>query len=165
MGSGKSTIGKLLAGKRGCNFKDLDEVLEQKVKTSISEIFSKKGEIYFRKLERTLLEELLFENENLVISLGGGTPCYGDNMELVKRNENSTSIYLKMSVQKLTDRLYTERSHRPLISHLENKNELEEFIRKHLFERGFYYNQSDLIINCDDKTPEEITDEIEGKLR
>lgn len=165
MGSGKSTIGKMLAEKLSYSFKDLDEVLEQKERTLIPDIFLKRGEIYFRKQERKLLEELLSEDENLVISLGGGTPCYGNNMELIKKNEDSTSIYLKMSVQKLTERLYEEKSHRPLISHLENKDELEEFIRKHLFERGFYYNQSNLIINCDDKIPEEITAEIEEKLR
>lgn len=165
MGSGKSTIGKMLAEKLAYNFKDLDEVLEQKEKVSISEIFSKRGEIYFRKQERKLLEEILSENENLVISLGGGTPCYGDNLELIKNDQDSTSIYLKMSVQKLTERLFTEKDHRPLISHLENKEELEEFVRKHLFERGFYYNQCDLIINCDDKKPQEIVDELTEKLR
>ncbi len=165
MGSGKSTIGKLLAADFNTDFIDLDHEIEKTEGVSISELFKKKGEIYFRKSERKLLEKILCENFDGIVSLGGGTPCYGDNLDLIKENKEATSVYLKMSVQKLTDRLFAEKDHRPLISHLEQKEQLEEFIRKHLFERGFYYNQSDLIINCDDKNPAEIVTEISDRLR
>lgn len=164
MGSGKSTIGKRLSEEISTEFIDLDEVIEEKENAKISEVFEKKGEIYFRKLEREVLVELLDLDKSAVVSLGGGTPCYGDNMELIKNTGEVKSIYLKWQVGTLTDRLFMEKDHRPVISHLDDKESLEEFIRKHLFERGFYYNQSDLVINCDSKTPEEILEELKQKL-
>lgn len=165
MGSGKSYIGKQLAERIDQKFIDFDEEIEKREKSTISEIFQRKGEIYFRKLEREILKEMIGLKEEAVISLGGGTPCYGDNMELIKTADGLVSFYLKLNIQELTERLEKEKEHRPMISHLEDKAKLEEFIRKHLFERGFYYNQSDHIINCDSKTSEEIIEEIQGKLK
>ncbi len=165
MGSGKSLVGKALASSLDINFMDLDEQLEKKEGVSISEIFAKKGEVYFRKKERMLLEDIINSEEgNKIISLGGGTPCYGDTMEKIKAAKGSVSFYLKLSIENLTERLFTEKDHRPMISHLQDKDKLEEFIRKHLFERGFYYNQSDYVINCDSKNPDEIVGEIKSKL-
>lgn len=164
MGSGKSYIGKQLAESLGYLFTDLDEEIEKKENSSIPEIFEKKGEVYFRKLERQMLEDVIKSGTSLVISLGGGTPCYGDNMEIIREASNSTSFYLKLKVENLTERLFKEKEHRPLISHLEDREKLEEFIRKHLFERGFYYNQSEHIINCDSLSPEEIIKEIKLRL-
>ena len=164
MGSGKSHIGKLLAERIEQDFIDFDEEIEKMEKSSISEIFQKKGEIYFRKLERKVLENILDRDKEAVISLGGGTPCYGNNMELIKASEDVTSFYLKFDVQTLTARLQEEKDHRPMISHLDDREKLEEFIRKHLFERGFYYNQSDYIMKCEDKSSEEIITEILEKL-
>ncbi|MCM8568051.1 shikimate kinase [Gramella jeungdoensis] len=164
MGSGKSYIGKQLAVSLGYEFIDLDEEIEKKENSSIPEIFERRGEVFFRKIERQMLEEVIQSGTSLIISLGGGTPCYGDNMELIKQAENSTSIYLKLKVENLTERLFKEKDQRPLISHLEDKEKLEEFIRKHLFERGFYYNQSQHIINCDSLSPEEIIREIKSRL-
>ncbi|APG58937.1 shikimate kinase [Christiangramia salexigens] len=164
MGSGKSYIGKELAKVSKHQFLDLDREIEEREGLSISEIFDKNGEIYFRKAERKLLEEVLNSGDSRVISLGGGTPCYGDNLEIIKKNENSTTIYLKLKVENLTERLFKEKDHRPLISHLKDKEKLEEFIRKHLFERGFYYNQSEHIINCDNKSKEDLVTEIIDKL-
>ncbi len=164
MGSGKSHIGKLLSDKLGYDFLDMDNQIEDKEGKSISEIFDKKGEVYFRRLERRILEELIRRDEPAVVSLGGGTPCYGDNMELIKNAANITSFYLKLNIGDLTNRLDREKEHRPMISHLEDKEKLEEFIRKHLFERGFYYNQSDFVVTCDDRSAEDIIAEIAGKL-
>ena len=76
MASGKSTIGRILADKLNYSFIDLDDYIEEKEQTSVSEIFKSKGEIYFRKLETTSLQALLNNKDNLVLSLGGGTPCY-----------------------------------------------------------------------------------------
>lgn len=164
MGSGKSYIGKQLAARINQRFIDFDEEIEKSENCSIREIFEKKGEIFFRKLERKVLEEIIVLNEDAVISLGGGTPCYGNNMELIKASKDVTSFYLKLNINTLTERLEAEKDHRPMISHLEAKEKLEEFIRKHLFERGFYYNQSDYIIECNDISSEEIISKIQENL-
>lgn len=164
MGSGKSYIGKQLAERIDQNFIDFDEEIEKRENSTISEIFQKKGEIFFRKLERKILEEIIALNEDAVIALGGGTPCYGNNMELIKANNEVTSFYLKLNIENLTERLEAEKAHRPMISHLEEKDKLEEFIRKHLFERGFYYNQSDYIIDCNNISSEEIIKKIQESL-
>ena len=165
MGSGKSHIGKRLAEKINQKFIDFDEEIEKRENSTISEIFQKKGEIFFRKLERKVLEKMINLNEDAVISLGGGTPCYGDNMDLIKEAGDIVSFYLKLNVETLTERLEAEKEHRPMISHLEDKAKLEEFIRKHLFERGFYYNQSDYVLKCDNKSSDEIITEIQQKLK
>ncbi|TBW28342.1 shikimate kinase [Gramella sp. KN1008] len=164
MGSGKTYIGKQLAERLGSRFIDLDEQIEKKQGASISEIFEKRGEVFFRKIERQMLEEVLRSDVSSVISLGGGTPCYGDNMDVIKNTDNATTIYLKWDIATLTERLFTEKDHRPMISHLETREKLEEFIRKHLFERGFYYNQSEHIIDCNSRSPEEIIHQINELL-
>ena len=164
MGSGKSFIGKQLAARIDQKFIDFDAEIEKMENSTIADIFQNKGEIYFRKLERKVLEEVLSEESNAVISLGGGTPCYGTNMDLIKSSENTKSFYLKLDIQTLTERLEAEKAHRPMISHLEDREKLEEYIRKHLFERGFYYNQSDKVIDCSGKSSEKIITEILEKL-
>lgn len=162
MGSGKSLIGKKLAKSLDYSYVDLDEQIEVIEGTRINSIFNDKGELYFRKLENKILMDILEENSNMVVSLGGGTPCYGDNFEEIQ-NAGKT-VYLKATVQELTDRLFPEKIYRPVISHLETKEDLEEFVRKHLFERAFYYNQSDIIINVDQKDPDEIVKQIKQSL-
>ena len=164
MGSGKSYIGKLLSDKLGYDFLDLDIEIEKRLGLSITNIFQKKGEVFFRKLERTTLEELIDRQQPAVVSLGGGTPCYGNNMELIKNGEEVKSFYLKLDIENLTNRLSQEKEQRPMISHLEDREKLEEFIRKHLFERSFYYNQSNYVINCNSKSSDKIIAEIEEKL-
>ncbi|MFZ0489717.1 MAG: shikimate kinase [Salegentibacter sp.] len=162
MGSGKSVIGKKLAESLKYSYVDLDEQIEVIEGMRIDDIFNEKGELYFRKLENKILMDVLEETADLVVSLGGGTPCYGDNFEEIK--SSGKTIYLKASVQELTERLFPEKLYRPVISHLETRELLEEFVRKHLFERAFYYNQSDIIVKVDKKKPEEIVREIEEKL-
>ncbi|MDT0644835.1 shikimate kinase [Zunongwangia sp. F363] len=164
MGAGKSRIGKLLANNLNYDYVDLDEQIELIEQTDIQSIFQEKGELYFRKIEHTVLRDILEKEGDMVVSLGGGTPCYGDNLEWIKNVSDAKTIYLKATVGTLTERLFLEKVHRPVISHLQTKEELEEFLRKHLFERAYYYNQSDVIVNVDDKTPEEITAEVMSKL-
>lgn len=163
MGSGKSVIGKKLAESLKYSYVDLDDQIELIEGTRINDIFNEKGELYFRKLENKILMDILEETADLVVSLGGGTPCYGDNFDEI-RNAGKT-IYLKASVQELTERLFPEKLYRPVISHLDTRDKLEEFVRKHLFERAFYYNQSDMIIEVDEKKPAEIVKEILKKLQ
>ena len=105
MGSGKSSIGKKLSRKLRCNLIDLDDFIVEKEKASVKEIFDAKGEIYFRKKEEEYLKELLTLQEDTILSLGGGTPCFGDNMKYILESENTKSIYLKSSVKSLTDKL------------------------------------------------------------
>lgn len=160
MGSGKTRVGKLLAGKLNRDFLDLDHVITEAEDKSIAEIFETSGEIYFRKKETENLARLLTTDKDFVLALGGGTPCYGKNLQLIQDNPDATIIYLKTGLQELKSRLLEERDSRPLIKHLGTPEVLEDFIRKHLFERSFYYNQSDVIITTDGKSPEEISEEI-----
>ena len=163
MGSGKSVIGKKLARILEYNYIDLDSYIEEKENTSIKVIFETKGEIYFRKIESLYLKELV-GIKNTVVSLGGGTPCYGNNNNLILESENSLSIYLKASIQTLSDRLFEEKSKRPLIAHLETKNELSEFIGKHVFERSPFYENSTTIIKTDGLSEDEVVDHLIFKL-
>lgn len=160
MGSGKSRTGIELARQLSLTFVDLDEQIVQMQGKEISEIFDEKGELFFRKLETEVLKDVLEEGGSLVIALGGGTPCYGNNLDLIKQDGNSRTIYLKASVDYLTERLFLEKDSRPVISHLDQKEDLEDFIRKHLFERSYYYLQADHIVNVEGKTPESIAAEI-----
>lgn len=164
MGSGKSIVGKVLSQKTGLPFIDLDDQIIKKEGREIPEIFKNSGEIYFRKREGEVLLELLESNEDFILALGGGTPCYGRNLAALKGSEEVKLIYLKTSLQELLKRLYGERAQRPVISHLDTPELLEDFIRKHLFERAYYYNESEYIVSTDAKTTEEVADEILGSL-
>lgn len=158
MGCGKSTIANRLSKSTGIPFVDLDKSIEERMNLSINEIFEQKGEIYFRKLEREVFIELLHLPETLIIGLGGGTPCYSNNHELLKM-ENVLSVYLKASVETLLDRLVSGKSKRPLIAD-KSESELKEFIAKHLFDRSFYYNQAQYKVSIDGKSKEETVADV-----
>ena len=160
MASGKSTVGRLLASRLRYNFIDLDSYIEEKEGVKIPEIFSKKGEIYFRKKEAFYLKEIAMENDKTVIALGGGTPCYGNNMEFLKTNDEAITIYLRLTIQELTERLSKEKENRPVVSHLKSLDELQEFIGKHLFERQFFYNQADIVLDANGYSPQKIVEKI-----
>ena len=164
MGSGKSIVGRSLAKILGYNFIDLDDYIEEKEEYSVSEIFKTKGEIYFRKIESKYLQEILSLHSDTVLSLGGGTPCYGNNIHYILNTEFVISFYLKTSIPQLYDRLYNEKETRPMISHLNTKEALIEFIGKHLFERTQYYTLSNTTINTDNKSVDEIVESIVLKL-
>ena len=159
MGSGKSTIGKNLSKMLNYDFIDLDDYIQEKEQLTIPQLFKNKGEIYFRKKEHLYLKEVL-EMNNVILSLGGGTPCYGANMDAILGADGTHSVYLKSSIPNLVQRLTSEKSTRPLIAHIQTDEDLTEFIGKHLFERSFYYNQSHHTIATDRKTVQEITEEI-----
>ena len=158
MGSGKSTVAQILASKLDLEALDLDDYITAKEGLSIPEIFASKGEIYFRKIENKYLGELLNSERSFVLALGGGTPCYADNMEQIL--EKSESFYLKASIKTLFQRLVGEKDHRPMITSLSN-DQLTEFIAKHLFERRNYYERAHTTIVIDDKSPEKIAKEID----
>lgn len=162
MGSGKSVVAKKLANQIGISAVELDEMIEKKCEMSIQELFSSKGELFFRKEEHQLFLNLLNDNNDMVISTGGGTPCYFNNHELLN-GENVVSIYLKASIDTLYNRLLKGKQKRPLIANL-NDDEIKEFIAKHLFDRSFYYNQATYKVNVDAKTIDEIVAEIANLL-
>ena len=158
MASGKSTIGREISKKLDMKFIDLDDYISKREKRSISEIFKVKGEIYFRRIESFYLSEILNSKDSIILSLGGGTPCYSNNMELILNSEAS-SIYIKASIKTLVARLTSEKNKRPLVAELEN-DKLTEFVAKHLFERRFFYEQASITVITEDKSIEEITTEI-----
>ena len=158
MGSGKSVLSQKLSRKIEIPFVELDEMIEKRCDLSIEKIFATKGELFFRKLEHQLFVELLENDEALIISTGGGTPCYFNNHELLQKEE-VVSIYLKASIDTLFNRLVDERHKRPLIAHL-NEDETKEFIAKHLFDRSFYYNQANFKVSVDGKSIDTIVDEM-----
>ena len=162
MASGKSTIGKVLADEIGYKFIDLDDYIENNTGKIISDIFKNEGEIKFRKLERFYLEEILKLDEDLVVSLGGGTPCYYDSIDLINSFENTLSVYLRTKLDVLVNRLYLEKESRPLVSRFNSIEDLKEFVGKHLFERSYYYNKAELII--DNKEIEETIKSIKAYL-
>jgi shikimate kinase len=164
MASGKSSVGNLLAKIIGYNFIDLDDFIEKKEAMSISDIFDKNGEVYFRKIESMYLKELLLTPNKCVISLGGGTPCYGNNMDLITSNKEVVSFYLKTSINEIVNRLMNEKEQRPLVSQIESKESLREFVGKHLFERNSFYMRSDFIVDTDQRTKPNIVEEIVFKL-
>lgn len=158
MGCGKSTIAQKLSGMITTPYVDLDEFIEKKEKMSIKEIFETQGEIHFRKLEHTYFLELLNSPDEIIIGLGGGTPCYANNHELLI-GEGKSSIYLKASIETLFNRLAPNKSKRPLIAD-KSDEEMKEFIAKHLFDRSFYYNHAQHKVTVDDKSIEETVNDI-----
>lgn len=164
MGSGKSVIGKELSKRILYTFYDLDYFIEMNEKLSINQIFDQKKELYFREIEKKYLKKLIDKDENKIISLGGGTPCYNNNMDLILNTSNSESIYLKRSIDILVERLFKKLSSRPLISHLKNRNELKEFVSKHLFERNQYYLRSKKILNTNNLELDDVVEELKKLL-
>ncbi len=135
MGSGKTTVGKRLAKSLSLDFIDLDAYIQAKYRRTIPQLFEEKGEEGFRQAERQALQEVA-EFEDVVISTGGGAPCFFDNMELM--NKAGTTIYLQAEPQELADRLSASKTVRPLIAG-KSREELVPFIREHLACRERYY--------------------------
>ncbi len=162
MGSGKSTIGKELSKIVRIPFYDLDKIIEETEKESVKNIFKNKGEIYFRKIESILFRNFVNNNESFILALGGGTPCYANNHEILQQN-SVQSFYLKGSVSTLMNRLLKEKENRPLIANL-TEAELEDYIKKHLFDRSYYYLQSKEVISIDAKNVEAIIKELQERL-
>ncbi|MDG1731272.1 MAG: shikimate kinase [Algibacter sp.] len=160
MASGKTSIGKKLARKLNYNFLDLDDFIEEKENISVSEIFKTKGEIYFRKQEAFYLRALLKSENNTILSVGGGTPCYSGNIDVILNSKNVKSIYLKASLSTLANKLMQKKAKRPLIAHIQNIEEMTEFIGKHLFERIQFYNQAEIQVTIDGKTKGDVVEDI-----
>ena len=163
MGSGKSTVGLALAQHKKMDFIDLDDYIVQQQGCDISFIFSLKGELFFRKIERVALLKVLQNFANTVIAVGGGTPCYFSNMEDIVASAHF-SCYIQAKIPTLVQRLWNEKMQRPMISHLDSEAQLSEFIGKHLFERAPLYQKAKATIQVDDRTLEEIVQDIDQIL-
>src|SRR5579872_5837104 len=154
MGSGKTTLGRKLAARMQYEFIDLDHKLEQQVELSIAEYFSFFGEDSFRKKESEVLKKTTYP-ENVVISTGGGLPCYFDNMEWMKAN--GTVVYLKLAPKTLADRLENGKEERPLLQD-KHGDELVVFIEQKLAEREKFYLQANIIADGLSLTAEKLED-------
>jgi shikimate kinase len=153
MGSGKTHWGKLLAAKLQLAFRDLDTVIVGKEQRSVSDIFSQKGEEYFRYKEKETLEEIVREQNSIILSCGGGTPCFFNNIEFMKKS--GKVVWLNTSVDVLKDRLLKERLSRPLIRDIDGAD-LKRYIIRKLSERRMYYQQADVVVNEESITSEEF---------
>lgn len=157
MGSGKTSCGKALAEKTSMNFCDTDEMIEEQQKMSVSEIFERHGEPYFRKLETELVKSLT-DKEIGVLSVGGGLAVTPGNGELLKRA--GLVIYLRAGIECLVDRLKSDNT-RPLLA----GGDLEEKIASLMeMRQEAYISAADLIIDTDNLTVEEVADKILDSL-
>ncbi len=150
MGCGKSYVGRNLAPLLGFDYIDVDKYIEEKEGLTIKEIFEQKGEDYFRQAEKDFIHQL-DTGQNLVISTGGGAPCFFDNMEVM--NEKGLTIYLNRNKEKVIWRLLKGQYKRPLIAHL-NPEELEKFYDERLESRKPFYEKAKLHVG--DADVEEI---------
>ncbi len=148
MGSGKTSMGKLLAESLHFTFEDMDARIEKKYHRTVSEIFNQMGESKFREIERDCLHETA-DFENVVISTGGGTPCFFDNMEYM--NAKGITVYLRLTAEQLATRLENSRKgKRPLLADRKG-DELLRFIQQGLNAREPFYNKAQRIVSGTDE--------------
>ena len=138
MGAGKTTVGKALAKELGLTFYDLDWYITSRMRKTVGQIFEERGEEGFRQIERSMLHEVA-EFEDVVISCGGGTPCFFDNMEYM--NQQAPVVYLKADPEVLYKHLAMSKNDRPLLRG-KSQEELITFIREQLEKREPFYTKS-----------------------
>ena len=152
MGSGKTIVGRRLAQQTGLSFADTDRFIEMQQGMTVSEIFARHGEAAFRKMEHDILLKIQ-TFDDVVVSTGGGMPCYSDNMEIMR--SCGAVAYLKASPQELTRRLLRSHNERPLISG-KTENELQQYIVEKLKEREPFYNRAHIIVETENFSMEEL---------
>jgi shikimate kinase len=157
-GSGKSTVGRKIAKKLGFSYIDLDDAIEGTTGLKISEIFNQKGEDHFRVLEKNCLREIL-NNKFIVVSCGGGTPVYFNNMQLM--NDNGITVYLKMSPKALCHRLKKSKKERPVLNTSGNEC-LDSKVENLLKMREPFYTQADITVTADKLDVTELMREIKN---
>jgi shikimate kinase len=143
MGSGKTTVGKALAKEIGLPFYDLDWYIESRMRKKVSQIFAERGEEGFRQIERNMLHEVA-EFEDVVISCGGGTPCFFDNMEYL--NQQGQVVYLRCEPEVLRQHLLMGKGDRPLLKG-KTPDELIQFIREQLEKREPFYSKANYTLD------------------
>lgn len=160
MGSGKSTAGKELAAKLEHEFIDLDKFIERACSKTIPQIFSEQGEAEFRKIENNALKKIM-DKENAVVACGGGTPCYYNNIELM--NNTGITVYLKMSVDALMNRLSNAKEDRPLLKN-KSPEEMRKFINRQLESREDFYHKAQYIVKGKSLNVNELVDFIKQQI-
>jgi len=153
MSSGKSSLGKKLSRQLDRTFIDLDQQIETQAGRSIPELFASEGEQAFRAFEAEQLRNISEADQEMVISLGGGTPCFHHNLDYLKAQ--GTSIYLRVSEEILIGRLRQNKTQRPLITELSDE-QIAEFVRKELKLREPFYLQADYILASDNPKVESL---------
>lgn len=143
MGAGKTTVGRALAAELGIEFYDLDWYIESRMRKTVKQLFDEVGEEGFRKIEHNMLHEVA-EFENVVISCGGGTPCFFDNMAYM--NQQGDTVYLKASPEILYKHLKMGKSVRPLLLN-KTLEEVQVFITEQLANREPYYSRAKYTVN------------------
>lgn len=160
MGSGKSTVGKMLSARLGFRLVDLDVFIENRFHKTIAQLFDEKGETGFRNIEHALLQEVC-SFEDTVVATGGGTACFHDNIALM--NESGLTVYLRVPVAILVERLKHGRSQRPLVSQKPDE-ELHSFIEEMLRIRDPFYSQAQLIVDSKTLLDFSFVDDIVARV-
>ena len=145
MGSGKTTVGKALSKDLGIPFYDLDWYIESRMRKTVAQIFAERGEEGFRKIEHNMLHEVA-EFENVIISCGGGTPCFFDNMDYM--NGQGETVYLQASPDVRYNHLKMGKTERPLLKN-KTPEEMQVFIAEQLEKREPYYSKAKHTLNVD----------------
>ena len=161
MGAGKTTLGKAFARAMGLTFVDLDWYIEERFHKTVSQLFAERGEEDFRELEKRMLHEVA-EFENVVISTGGGTPCFFDNMEYM--NSMGDPVFLDVDVNVLFRRLKVAKQQRPLLVQ-KNDEELMEFIVGALQKRMPFYTKAKHVFNAEKLEDRHQIKESEERLK
>jgi shikimate kinase len=157
MGSGKTYWGRLLGQKLGIPFFDLDEQVTSHEGSTINEIFSVKGEEYFRLLEKDTLHIITESHDSFVMACGGGTPCYFNNIEYL--NQSGTTVWINTPPDILFSRLTSEKESRPLIKAL-TADQLKSYIAKKFADRKIYYEQAGVIVEEEPVVLERLAEKI-----
>ena len=160
MGAGKTTLGKAFARQMNISFIDLDWYIEERFHKTVGELFTERGETGFRELERSMLHEVA-EFENVVISTGGGAPCFFDNMEFM--NGAGQTVYLKVSVEELAKRLELCKSTRPILKG-RSGDELKAFIAESLEKREPFYSKASIVFDAEEMMTDQDVYKISQEL-
>lgn len=158
MGVGKTSLGKKIASKLKSPFIDLDHIIEEREGMPIPEIWKAKSEAYFREREAAVLSEFTADSNSFVMSTGGGTPCFGDNMQLML--DRGVVVWLQLDAAQLVSRLTQSGNSRPLIAG-KSHEELETFVKTSLKERTPFYSQAHIHFSAHNANAERIEKLVE----
>ena len=161
MGAGKTTLGKAFARKLNLPFVDLDWYMEERFHKTVGELFVERGEAGFRELEKNMLHEV-GAFEDVVISTGGGAPCFFDNMDFM--NRNGKTVFLNVHPDVLFRRVRVAKQQRPILQGKQD-DELKEFIIRALEKRTPFYSQAQYVFNADELEDRSQIEKSVEKLR
>ena len=161
MGAGKTTVGHALSRITGMPFYDLDWYIETRMRKKVSQLFAERGEEGFRRFEQTMLHEVA-EFDEVILSCGGGTPCFFDNMDYL--NRQGDTIYLKASAEVLYGHLRVARVERPLLKNM-SPEEMQQHIRQQLADREPFYSKARYTVSVDQHTDFEHIKDTVAEIR